>query len=240
MASAWVDVKVEDAYIVSPFKNSVIFCLCCEIFCLKLATSSALKTLQPILRQEAPFLPPRACWYDLMRSSNFFSISIQVVVSAAISRATRRDGGETVIAISTVFRARSKMTQLRDQALVVVWGAHTVAESLVDRINDFNSSNEFADCGRDRHYKKRAHALNLTLELNINGRMCLRRCTLLLNVFPQFLSGIYLITLKVYTAFGLRLRLVVPNANKTTGCWARENDVLLPTSSWRSGLTSLP
>ena len=46
------------------------------------------------------------------------------------------------------------MTQLRDQALVVVWGAHTVAESLVDQMNDFNSSNDFTDCGLDRHYKK--------------------------------------------------------------------------------------
>ena len=54
-----MDVEVEDSdtYIVSPFKNSVIFCLCCEIFCLKLATSSALKKLQPVLRQEAPFCP---------------------------------------------------------------------------------------------------------------------------------------------------------------------------------------
>ena len=52
-------------------------------------SSSALKRLQPILRQEAPFPPPqaKAFWYDLMRSWNVFSNSRQLVISAATSRA---------------------------------------------------------------------------------------------------------------------------------------------------------
>ena len=103
-----MNVEVEDTYIVSPCKNSEILCLCWEIFCLKLATSSALKRLQPILRQEAPFPRPRTFWYDLMRSWNVFSNSRQVAVSAAISRTSRSVGVATVIARSTSFRACSK------------------------------------------------------------------------------------------------------------------------------------
>jgi hypothetical protein len=102
-----INVEVDDTYI-SPFKISMIFRLCWDIFCLKLGISSALKRLQPILRQEAPFPPPKSFWYDPMRPWNIFSNSKQVFVSAAISRASRPVGGATVMARSRTLRACSK------------------------------------------------------------------------------------------------------------------------------------
>jgi hypothetical protein len=103
-----IKVEMDDTYNVSPSKNSVIFCLCWETFCLKLTTSSALKRPQPILCQESPFPPPKIFWYDPMRPWNAFRNPRQVVVSAAISRASRPVGGATVMARSTILRACSK------------------------------------------------------------------------------------------------------------------------------------
>ena len=42
------------------------------------------------------------------------------------------------------FQGLFERTQLHDQALVVVWGAHAVAESLVDRMDHYGSSNDVA------------------------------------------------------------------------------------------------
>ena len=98
------------------------------------------------------FLPPRAFWYDLMRSSNVFSIS-RHVVSAAISCITSSWVSNSNGTVDN-FQGLLERTQLRDQTLVVVWGAHVVAESIVDWMNDFGNSNNLTDWRRDdRHCK---------------------------------------------------------------------------------------
>ena len=81
------------------------------------------------------------------------------------------------------FQGLFERKQLRDQALVIGRGAHGVLENLVDRMNDFGNSNDFADCGWDRrHCKRWARAradFGVKYTLNIQGRMAsMRQCTL--------------------------------------------------------------
>ena len=93
------------------------------------------------------------------------------------------------------FQGLFERKQLRDQALVIGRGAHGVLENLVDRMNDFGNSNDFADCGWDRrHCKRWARAradFGVKYTLNIQGRMAsMRRCTLQCPSAVQNLSGI--------------------------------------------------
>ena len=66
------------------------------------------------------------------------------------------------------FQGLFEGTQLHDQALIVVWGTHTVAESLVDRMNNTDSSNDVAERGWDEKRKNISggHPPELTWELN--------------------------------------------------------------------------
>ena len=164
----------------------MIFWLCWAILCLKLAISSAfkLKRLQPIMRQEAPFWFSRARWHDLMRSWKVFTSSVSS--SAAISRAPWSSpvGGATAMAWPKIYRASSKERR-RDQALLVVWGDHAVAESLVDRLgmNDIGSSNDLAEWGWGRWDEKKSCNIGHTRALNVKEVWGLRR--ILPTVFPQ-------------------------------------------------------